>query len=278
MSGTVEAKVYETIELRLDERVAIITLNQPQTLNAISLKMSDEFPLALKEAEDNPDIRVIVVKGSGGRAFSSGYDIAEEAEGARYTTATWAERLNHDLEFTLSVWRCKKPTLAAIEGYCLAGGMEFAGMFDIRYCSEDSRFGVVDTRFSTGVATLILPWIVGPQCRELIYTGDMFDAARAERLGFVTRVFPKETLEAEVIKIAKRMSMVAADCLSWNKQAINQTFEIMGLMSALKAGVNAATLLNSMETPEFQQFDSIKREQGMKAALKWRAAQFKQYE
>ncbi|MBY3165678.1 enoyl-CoA hydratase/isomerase family protein [Rhizobium laguerreae] len=270
--------MYETLEVERDDRVGIITLNQPKTLNAISLKMSDEFKTALNALEADAEIRVIVVKGAGGRAFSSGYDIAEEAGGVKYTSASWSERLNHDLEFTLSVWKCKKPTLAAIEGYCLAGGMEFAGMFDIRYCSEDAKFGVVDTRFSTGVATLILPWIVGPQCRELIYTGDIFNAERAEKIGFVTRVFPKETLAVEVVKIAKRMSMVAAECLNWNKKALNQTTEIMGLMSALKAGVDAATLLNSMETPEYQQFDTIKREQGMKAALKWRAEQFKPYE
>jgi enoyl-CoA hydratase/carnithine racemase len=273
-----ETKTYETVELSLDERVAIITLNAPQSLNAISLKMSEEFPAALKLAEDNSDIRVIMVKGAGGRAFSSGYDIAEETDGARYTPATWATRLEHDLAFTLAVWECKKPTLAVIEGYCLAGGMEFAGMFDIRYCSDDAKFGVVDTRFSTGVSTLILPWLVGAHCREIIYTGDMFDAARAERMGFVERVFPKDSLYAEVLKIAKRMSMVAIECLSVNKQAINQTFETMGLMAALKAGNRSAVLLNSMDTPEYRQFDEIKREQGMKAALKWRAAQFKAYE
>lgn len=270
--------MYDTISLERDDRVGILTLDQPKTLNAISVQMADEFKAALKSLEDDPEIRVIVIRGAGGRAFSSGYDIAEESDGDPYTAASWSERLNHDLEFTLSVWSCRKPTLAAIDGYCLAGGMEFAGMCDIRYCSDDARFGVVDTRFSTGVATLILPWIVGPACRELIYTGDMFDAVRAEKIGFVTRVYPKETLFDEVLKTAKRMSMVAAECLSWNKKALNQTMEIMGLMNALKAGVDAATLLNSMETPEFTQFDAIKRDQGMKAALKWRAEQFRQYE
>src|ERR1700757_2119955 len=102
-----ETKAYETIELSFDERVAVITLNAPQSLNAISLQMSEEFPAALRQAEDNSDIRVIIVKGAGGRAFSSGYDIAEEADGARYTPATWATRLEHDLTFTLSVWNCR---------------------------------------------------------------------------------------------------------------------------------------------------------------------------
>ena len=108
--------------------------------------MAEEFPAALKRAEDNPETRVIIVKGAGGRAFSSGYDIAEETGGALYA-ATWAARLEQDWRSPSPVWECKKPTLAAIEGYCLAGGMEFAGMFDIRYCSDDAKFGVVDTRF-----------------------------------------------------------------------------------------------------------------------------------
>ncbi len=265
--------MYETIELRLDERVAIITLNQPQTLNAISLKMSDEFPLALKEAEDNPDIRVIVVEG------------AADVRSPRATTLPKrpkapATRLRHGPSGSTTIsnspcrsWRCKKPTLAAIEGYCLAGGMEFAGMFDIRYCSEDSRFGVVDTRFSTGVATLILPWIVGPQCREHhLYRRHVRCRAGVERLGFVTRVFPKETLEAEVIKIAKRMSMVAADCLSWNRQAINQTFEIMGLIARSRPASTPRHCSIQWKHPSSAQFDLIKREQGMKAQCSWRAA------
>lgn len=270
--------MYETVEVARDERVGIVTLNQPQRLNAISMKMEQEFQAALKSVEADPEVRVIIVKGAGGRAFSSGFDIAEEVDQERYTSRSWSERLGTGFEFTMSVWRCSKPTIAAIEGYCLAGAMEFAGMFDLRYCSEDSRFGVVDTRFSTGVGTLILPWIVGAHCRELIYTGDMFGAERAKEIGYVTRVFAKETLHGEVTKIAKRMSMVAAECLVWNKRAINQTFETMGLMPALTAGLHAATLLNSMDTPEFQQFDTIKRKEGMKAALKWREAQFKQYE
>ncbi len=106
----------------------------------------------------------------------------------------------------------------------------------------------------------------------------MVGADRAREIGFVERVFDKESLAAEVLKIAKRMSMVAVDCLIANKRAINQTFEIMGLMNALKSGVDIATLLNSLETPEYRQFDELRRAEGLKAALKWRDAQFKQYE
>ena len=84
--------------------------------------------------------------------------------------------------------------IAMIDGYCLAGALELAQMCDIRYCSDASKFGVVETRFSDGIATYIMPWILGNRCRELIYTGDTFDGERAFRLGLVDRVFPKTDL------------------------------------------------------------------------------------
>ena len=80
-------------------------------------------------------------------------------------------------QFTRCVMDCSKPTIAVIDGYCLAGAMELAQMCDIRYCSDDARFGAIEARFSHGLATMIMPWIVGNHCRELIYTGDMFDLA-----------------------------------------------------------------------------------------------------
>ena len=101
---------------------------------------------------------------------------------------------------------------------------------------------MVEPRFSNGIATMIMPWILGHRARELIYTGDRFGAAEAQRLGLVDRVFPKAELEAETIKIAKRMSRVALDCLKWNKRAINQTFETMGLRAAIQYGSEACAI------------------------------------
>ena len=86
-------------------------------------------------------------------------------------------------------------------------------MCDIRYASDVSQFAVIQTRFSNGVATLAMPWIIGHKSRELIFTGDMISAVEAERIGLVNRVFPKADLESEVMKVAKRMSRVALDSL-----------------------------------------------------------------
>ena len=192
---------YET--LIVDVRIeANRTLNRPERMNALSQKLCAELPEALRAADQDPDVRVVVITGAGGKAFSAGYDIKESAEAPRRSLAEWRDRLNRDLQFTFAPWNCTKPVIAMISGYCLAGALEFAQMCDIRYCSDDSRFGVVETRFSNGIATYIMPWILGNRCRELIYTGDTFDGERAFRLGLVDRVFPKALLERETMKIA----------------------------------------------------------------------------
>jgi enoyl-CoA hydratase len=137
---------------------------------------------------------------------------------------------------------------------------------------------VIETRFAAGVATMAMPWVIGPLARELIYTGDMIDAQTALRIGLVNRVFPKADLEAEVMKIAKRMSRVALAALQWNKRAINHTYETMGFGAALKYAVEACAIMDSVGTPEMQRFDELRRTDGLQAALAWRRAQFEPFE
>ena len=269
---------YSTLLYERDDRVALVTLNRPDRMNALSLELCADIVYAVNEADKDDGIRVIVITGAGGKAFSAGYDIREDDEGMKQSLEEWWVRLNHDLQFTTSVWNCSKPVIAMIDGYCLAGGLEFAQMCDVRYCSDDSRFAVIETRFSAGVATMIMPFIIGPRCRELIYTGDMIDAQEALRLGLVNRVFAKASVREETMKIAKRMSMVALACLQWNKRAVHNAYEAMGLRSALNYGVAASTMLDSTKTPEFLEFDRIRRTQGFREALKWRSAQFAPYE
>ena len=269
---------YETILYQANDRVALITLNRPERMNALSKKLCAELPQAVQAADQDPEVRVVIITGAGGKAFSAGYDIKESAEAPKRGLAEWRDRLNGDLQFTYAPWNCSKPVIAMISGYCLAGALEFVQMCDIRYCSDDSKFGVVETRFSNGIATYIMPWILGARCRELIYTGDTFDAERAFRLGLVDRVFPKADLEREAMKIARRMSRVALAALQWNKRAINNTFDTMGLRAALQYAVEACSILDAQGTPEYTTFDEIRRTKGLGEAMQWRDAQFAPFE
>lgn len=269
---------YEQLLYAIDDRVATLTFNRPECHNALSEVLVDEVIAAVAQADADPEVRVIVITGAGGRSFSSGYDIKESALKPKRTIADWRTRMQKDIKFTYSVWDCSKPVIALVDGFCLAGGLEFAMCCDMRYCSDDSTFASLEARFSNGIATLIMPWLIGHHARRLIYTGDTIDSTEAYRLGLVDKVFTKDTLHAEVLKIAKRMSRVSLDCLKFNKKAINQTFETMGLRNAIQYGSEVSALMDSIGSPEAAQFDSIRREKGMGAALQWRAEQFAPYE
>lgn len=262
----------------VDDRIAILTLNRPERLNALSARLVDELIAALARADADEQVRVIMVTGAGDKAFSAGYDIKESAEAPQRTLAEWRGRMQKDLKFTYAPWDCSKPVVCVINGYCLAGALEFAQCCDIRYCSDDARFGVVETRFSNGVATMIMPWLLGNRCRELIYTGDVFDAQEAYRLGLVDRVFPKAELRTGALKIAKRMSRVALDCLKFNKRAINQTFETMGMRTAIRYGAETCAMMDAIGSPEAREFDRLRRSKGLSEALQWRASQFAPFE
>lgn len=270
---------YSTMLYEVDDRVARITLNRPNKMNALSLKLCAEFQDALTAADRDPEVRVVVVTGAGGRAFSAGFDLDDEDEArqVRRNIEDWKRRLDHDFRFFYSVFNCSKPVIAMINGYCLAGALEFAQMFDIRYCSDDSRFGVTETRFASGVLTLAMPWVIGQRCRELIYTGDVFDAQEAYRLGLVNRVFPKHLLEEEVTRIAKRMSRVAMSALVWNKRALNNTLLAGGFDSALRYGAEACLIVDNSES-EFKHFREVQHSEGVKAAIKWRDSIFAPFE
>jgi enoyl-CoA hydratase len=268
---------YQHILYTIDDRVATIALNRPNQHNALSEALVEEIVRAVVTADKDSNVRVLIVTGAGGKAFSAGYDMKESAGKSEWTVAAARRRTLCDLRFVTSVWDCSKPVIAMIDGYCLAGALEFAMFCDSRYCSETSIFASLEARFASAV-TMIMPWLIGQRSRALIYTGDRFDAADAFRVGLVDKVFPKDRLHDEVARIAKRMSRVSLDFLRWNKKSINQTFEIMGFRSALQYGSELAAMMLAQGSPEGDLFNQIRQHEGLAAALRWRDEQFAPYE
>jgi enoyl-CoA hydratase len=268
---------YQNILYAVDDRVAVITLNRPKQHNALSTGLIAEVLDAIAKADQDPDVRVLVVTGAGGAAFSAGYDMKESAEQTDHSFAASRARTQYDVKFVSSAWDCSKPVIAMIDGHCLAGAFEFAMFCDSRYCSDASSFACLEARFASAV-TPILPWLIGQRSRALIYTGDRFDAAEAYRLGVVDKVFPKDQLRAEVMKIAKRMSRVSLEFLRLNKRAINHTFEAMGFRNSIQHGAELAAVMLAAGSPEGDRFNEIRKSEGLAAAVRWRDEQFKPYE
>ena len=165
-----------------------------------------------------PSVRIVLLAGAGGKAFSSGYDIKELAEKPKRTLAEWRARMQKDIQFTYSVWDCCKPVIAMIDGFCLAGALELAMCCDMRYCSDISTFAALEARFSNGIATMIMPWLIGQRSRAADLHRRHDHRGEAFRLGLVDKVFPKPALQAEVTKIAKRMSRVSMECLKMEQE------------------------------------------------------------
>jgi enoyl-CoA hydratase len=268
---------YETILFERTGPVARITLNRPHVLNALSTRLMAEVTGALDRVEADEGLRVVVLAGAG-RAFSAGYDLKESAANPASGVLAWRERLERDVRFTLRIWDLPKPVIAAVHGYCLAGGCDLAMMCDVTIAAEGTYFGEPEIRFGSGVVTLIMPWIVGmKKTRELLYTGfDRVTAEEALRIGLVNRVVPADRLEAEAMALAREIAKNDPEAVRLTKIALNRTYERMGLRDALLTNLELDTLMEAAETPMRREFNRIREAQGLKAAIAWRDARFRE--
>ena len=267
---------FETIETRMDKYVAVITLNRPDLLNAVNAKMTEEVKQVMDGFGADPDVRAIVLNGAG-RAFSAGFDMKESAERTNASIDEWRTVLERDFDFIMQFWDCPKPTVSAVHGYCLAGAFELALACDVTVAAEGTRFGEPEVRFGAGIVAMLLPWVTGPkQAKELILTGnDQVDAADALAMGLINHVVAAGEEFDKAMAIAKDMSAAAAAAVQASKRAINRTYEIMGMRQALLAALETDLVVNAAGSPEKEEFNQLRRDKGLKAALAWRDAKFR---
>lgn len=267
---------FETIITRSTDRIGILTLNRPEVLNAINRTLMREVTEAVDAFVADPEVLAIVLHGSG-RAFSAGFDMKESAQRNTTGIERWRQVLREDFDFIMQFWDCPKPVVAAVHGYCLAGAFELALACDITVAAEGTRFGEPEPRFGSGVICLLLPWVTGPKfAKELLLTGtDKVDASRAAAMGIVNHVVPAGSELDKAIEIARELVVAAPASVQLTKSAINRTYEAMGLRAALLQGLDHDVLIESDAGPERLEFNRLRREVGLKAALEWRDARFR---
>jgi enoyl-CoA hydratase len=267
---------YQTIQYERRGPVARITLNRPRVLNALSVELIREFGDAFDRLEADEEVRAVVLLGAG-RAFSAGYDLKESGAQKVSGVVEWRRRLERDVRFTLRVWDCPQPVIAAVQGYCLAGACDLAMMCDLTIAAEGTLFGEPEIRFGSGVVTLVMPWVIGmKKTRELLYTGfDRVTAEEALALGLVNRVVPPDRLDAEAMALAEEIARNDPEAVKLTKIALNRTYERMGIKDALAMNLELDTIMEAAETPMRREFNRIRDEQGLKAAIAWRDARFR---
>jgi enoyl-CoA hydratase len=150
-------------------------------------------------------------------------------------------------------------------------------MCDLTIAADDAKFGEPEVRFSHLGPVMVMPWVIGlKRARELLFFGDMIDAPTALQFGMVNRVVPAAELRDRTMKYAKRLALISPEALKSGKRAINRGAEVAGFRAALETGVDTFVSLYSIKTEVGKEFGSIVAEKGLKAALEWRAAQFRE--
>jgi len=265
----------ETIRTRVDGRIGIITFDRPDVLNAMNRKLKQEVTEVMTRWSADPAILVIVLHG-GGRAFSAGFDMKESATRNLTTLADWREALQQSFDFLIQFWDCPKPTVAAVHGFCLGGAFELTLSCDIAIAAEGTRFGEPEPRFGSGVICMLLPWVTTPKfAKEIALTGtDRIDAARALAMGLVNQVVPAGQELDAALAIARDIATAAPNAVQMTKRALNRAYDCAGLRQALAAGLDTDVMIESSGGPERAEFNRIRREQGLKAALLWRDSRF----
>lgn len=215
----------QKILAQIEDGIGWLTFNQPEKRNAISLTMWEAVAAAAERFGTDPEVRVVVISGSGSKAFASGADISEfdekrdsaEAE-ARYSAVSSAARMQLEA--------LGKPLVAMIRGFCVGGGMAIAMVADIRVSADDGRFGIPAARLGVAYAYPSLQrlvWLVGPaMAKEIMFTGRQLDAAEALRVGLVNRVVPANELETVTTELAQSIARNAPLSIRASKEGIDQ--------------------------------------------------------
>ena len=261
--------------VEVSEGIAHIRFNRPRQLNAFNNELMRDTITAIDKLNADPDLRVIVVSGEG-RAFSAGFDSKAASERTLDTQEKLRDQLELQFDFIMGFWNSAVPTIAVVHGYCLAGALEVSLACDMTVASSDTFFGEPEVRFGSGAVAMLFPWVTGPkQAKEIMLTGeDRIPASRALQMGLVNCVVPPEDALKEGFILARKIARSAPDAVRKSKDAINRSYDIMGLRKALALGFEIDVDINSAPSWEKDEFSRIRKEQGVKAAIAWRDARF----
>jgi len=235
---------YQTILVERRGAVELVTMNRPEVRNAQNTQLLNELDEALQTADRDPEVHVIVIAGAGPH-FSAGHDL--KAYVGEAPSDEWHDKrktpegkFEHErrmyFEKCLAIRDLTKPTIAMVQGKCIAGGLMVACMCDLIVASDDAVFQNPVLRMTgAGVEALVEIADLAPRkAKEFLWTGDELDAAEAHRLGLVNRIVPRAELEREALALAERIAKVPPTTVQNVKRSINHAQDLAGFRNALE--------------------------------------------
>jgi enoyl-CoA hydratase len=275
---------FETLRYEVDGRLARITLHRPERLNAINRAMPGEIEAAVRRANEDRAVHVLVLRGAG-RAFCAGYDLdwgtassneaLERERGIWDPVADW-RMMSANVRCYMSLWESPKPVVAGIHGFCVGGGTDLVLCADQIVAAEDVRFGYPPSRVWGTPTTALWVYRVGlERAKRLLLTGDSITGDEAAKIGLVGKAVPAADLDREVDGLARRMAELPVNQLTMLKLLVNQTFENMGLRTTQLVG----TLFDgaARHTPEGVEWLKLAKTEGFREAVRRRDAPFGDY-
>jgi len=278
---------YQTLLYAVEDAVATITLNRPQSLNTIVPPMPDEVQDAVHAAVADGAVKVIVVRGAG-RSFCAGYDFSGGFHhwdehitsggawdpGKDFVMAT-APSVSPTQKF-MSLWRAPKPVIAQVHGWCVGGGSDFALCADLVIASEDARIGTPYARMWGAYLSGMWLYRLGlTRAKEYALTGRPLSGAQAAEVGLINRAVPFTDLEATVRAEAERLARIPLSQLAAMKLVVNQAYENMGLASTQTLGPILDGLMRN--TPDARRFIELAQAEGVGAVVAERDGPFGDY-
>lgn len=245
---------YEFIRVEHLGPVCRIYLNRPEVRNAQSRSLLRELDDAVRAAEADDAVRVLII-GAVGDHFSAGHDLkSARVERPNPTVEErWEYEEEHFLEYCLRIHDLKKPTIAQVQGACIAGGYMVANMCDLIVCADNAFFSdpVAHSMGTASLEVLIHPWVMGMRkAKELIFTGARLPAAEALQIGMINRVVPLAELEQATLELANTIAAAPPYGLRFTKRSLNRTWDAQGFRTAVQAHFDVHQL--SHVTEEFQ--------------------------
>ena len=271
--GDYEFILYETD----DDKIATITLNRPNQMNAISPDLERELHEALDEAAADDSVRTIILTGAG-RAFSAGYDLGRDRVPPKTQSAALAQWMSTDMAHTdnvMHIMELDKPVIAAVNGWALGGGFWYTLACDITIASEQATFGQPEVRMVSN-SSFLFPALVGWKvAARYALTGDHFGPEEAVRIGAINEVVPHDELMPRARGMAKRLAMVPSDSVRLNKKLTTFGLQAMGLRNAIQTGGLVSILAHaSTDAEEVADMYEVQRNEGLGAFLKMRDGKF----
>jgi enoyl-CoA hydratase/carnithine racemase len=271
---------YRTILYEKKQKGVLITLNRPNVLNAMNEEMLNELDKALLEAEGDPEIRAVVITGSGD-AFSAGEDIGgDEPETAWPYGIPQGSSLVHEYDRLrdsdrrdivarqLYRWQYPKPIIAAVNGWCLGAASSVALTCHVTIAADDAVFGQPQVRHGASTDFIWVALAGFKNALRYSLTGDHVDAQEALRIGLVNRVVPKEKLLEECFRLVERLALVPPETVKINLHIASMGMEMMGLRKAWALNAELATMARLSKREEFnRRLEEAKKKGGLKAFL-----------